>query len=163
MKILWFCVAEATGARNVSYAQRRQKFFRLATWTSHRIAVRGICGANSAICDANSAHWQRVREREKEKEGVKEWDRNMMWICQLQLKFSFSFGCCCCCCSASAASVLHANCFMANWNWFNNKFNLSLSIFDTHTWAHNNNHFCEEQQWEGKAALCTCRDELCAF
>lgn len=31
--------------------------------------------------------------------------------------------------AAATASALHANCFMAKRNWFNNKFNLSLSIF----------------------------------
>lgn len=132
--LLWkFCGLRSRRDRhNASYAQRRQIFFSgLATWTSHRIAVSGVCGANSAICDANSAHFQTDREGERGEE-----DGNMMWICQRRLNFSW-----CCWCSASAASVLHANCFMANWNWFNNRFNLSLSIFDTHTWAHNNNHF----------------------
>lgn len=46
----------------------------------------------------------------------------------------------------ATASVLHANCFIVKRNWFNNKFNLSLSIFDTHTWAHNNFLFAEDQR-----------------
>lgn len=69
--LLWkFCGLRSRRDRhNASYAQRRQIFFSgLATWTSHRIAVSGVCGANSAICDANSAHFQKGEREERRME-----------------------------------------------------------------------------------------------
>lgn len=155
--LLWkFCGLRSRRDRhNASYAQRRQIFFYgLATWTlriaSHRISL----SVEFAVLTARFVlPTQRISKRERGERSREIW---CGYVNADSISVSVSgFSCCC---SASAASVLHANCFMANWNWFNNKFNLSLSIFDTHTWAHNNNHFLQERnngsRGEGNGGHC---------